>query len=101
MSSNFNLSANSSNNYNYRQAQASQLKKVEAQSATSAEQIASGNNPFNIDNLFSFKKPDIVYNKVMKSTEMLGMLKAKRVANKFMELTAPEYEVGKKLDFDA
>jgi hypothetical protein len=101
MSSNFNLSANSSNNYNYRQAKAPQLKKVETQAAASSEQAASGNNPFALDNLFSFKKPDIVYNKVMNSAQMLGMLRAKKVANQFMELTAPEYEVGKKLNLDA
>jgi hypothetical protein len=101
MSTGFNLTPNNNTNLNYRQAQASKLRKVGAQPKAAVDQTTSGNNPFALDNLFSFKKPDIVYDKVMNSAQMLGMLRAKKVAGQFMELTAPEFEVGKKLNLEA
>lgn len=100
MADNFNLSPNNNPSFNFKKPQAPNLKKVEQQIQPKQEQTPKGKNPFDIDNLFSFKKPDIVYDKVMKSSEMLGFLKAQKVAGQFLDLTKPEYEIGKRLDFE-
>lgn len=102
MSGNFNLSGNS--NLGFGKQQPSVLKKILPQPQNvqlQKEQAPKGNNPFDIDAIFSFKKPDIVYDRVMKSTEMFNYLRAQKVANKFLDLTKPEYETGKRLNFEA
>lgn len=101
MAGNFNLSNNSS--FGFGKPQSSFLKKILPQPQymqPKTEQAAKGNNPFDVDALFTFKKPEIVYDKVMKSTEMFNFLKAQKVAGQFLDLTKPEHEVGKRLDYE-
>jgi len=101
MSDNFNLS---SNGFGFGKPQPSSLRKVDVQSSqtqSQAEQTQKGKNPFDVDALFTFKKPEIVYDKVMKSNEMFNFLKAQKVAGQFMDLTKPEHQVGTRLNLDA
>jgi hypothetical protein len=37
----------------------------------------------------------------MKSNEMFNFLKAQKVAGQFMDLTRPEFDVGKRLNYEA
>lgn len=100
MSGNFNLSPNNDASFNFRKPQTPQVKKSAGQTQANVEQTSTGRNPFNIDALFTFKKPEIVYDRVMKSSEMLGFLRAQKVAGKFLDLTKPEHEIGKRLNFE-
>ncbi|MEI8377949.1 MAG: hypothetical protein WCF95_05365 [bacterium] len=102
MSGSFNLSPNNDPSFNLRKSPTPQVKKAAEQIQPKAEQAPRGLNPFDLDleNLFTFKRPEIVYNKVMKSPEMLGFLKAQKVAGKFLDLTKPDHEVGKRLNFE-
>jgi hypothetical protein len=99
MSGNFNLSPNNPS-FNFRKSPTPQVKKFGEMVQPQVEQAPKGKNPFDLDNLFTFKKPDIVYDKVMKSPEMLGFLRAQKVAGKFLDLTKPEHQVGKRLNFE-
>jgi len=102
MSGNFNLSPNNDPSFNFRRQQTPQVKKFGEQTKPQLEQAPKAKNPFDLDldALFTFKKPDIVYDKVMNSPEMLGFLKAQKVAGKFLDLTKPEHQVGKRLNFE-
>lgn len=102
MAGNFNLSSNS--NFGFGKPQPSVLKKILPQPQyvqPQQEQAPKGKNPFDIDAVFSFKKPEIVYDKVMKSAEMFNYLKAQKVAGQFLDLTKPEHETGRRLNFEA
>ncbi len=101
MAGNFNLSSNS--NFGFGKPQSAFLKQILPQSQSvqpKTEQAPKGNNPFDIDAILTFKKPEMVYDKVMKSTEMFNYLKAQKVAGQFLDLTKPEHEVGKRLNFE-
>lgn len=97
MPANFSFSPNNNPEFNFKKPQAPKLRKVEQQVQQKVEQKPN-NNPF--ENLFTFKAQDIVYDKVMKSSQMLGFLKAQKVAGQFMDLTKPEHQVGKRLNYE-
>lgn len=97
MSGNFNLS---NSGFNFGTPKFSKVIPQPNQAQTQAEQTQKGKNPFDVDAIFSFKKPELVYDKVMKSTEMFNFLKAQKVAGQFMDLTKTEHEVGKRLDYE-
>jgi hypothetical protein len=100
MSGSFNLSPKNNSSFNFLKPQTPQVKKFGEMVQPKVEQAPKGNNPFDLDALFTFKKPDIVYDKVVNSSEMLGLLRAQKVAGKFLDLTKPEHEVGKRLNFE-
>lgn len=104
MAGNFNLS---NNGFGFGNPKPSSMRRVDVQpqqpqvQPQPVEQAPKGKNPFDVDAIFSFKKPDVVYDTVMKSGEMLGFLKAQKVAGQFLDLTKPEYQVGRRLNFEA
>lgn len=101
MLNDFGFSPNNNSDLNFNQSQANwnQRTSIQKQSEKKQEE-KKPENPFNFENLFSFKKPDLTYDKVMKSSEMLGFLKAQKLAGQFLSLTKPEYEVGKRLNYE-
>jgi len=99
MSGSFGLSPNNNSGFNFKKFQTPKVNQTSEQTQQ-AKAEKSPNNPFDIDALFSFKKPDIVYDKVMKSSEMLNFLRAQKLAGQFLDLTKPEHQVGKRLNFE-
>lgn len=100
MLNDFGFSPNNSD-FNFGQSQTNWTKKASIQKQPqNPNKEKAPNNPFSIENLFSFKTSDIVYDKVMKSSEMLGFLKAQKLAGQFLSLTQPEFEVGKRLNYE-
>lgn len=95
----FNFSPNNNTGFNFSQQQAAQqVNKVEKRQPQYQKKTTEV-NPFSIDDLFKFKKENILYDRVMKSSQMLGLIKAQKVAHQFMEFTEPEHQVGKRLNF--
>lgn len=97
----FNFLPNNNTGFNFSQQQAAkQVQKIEQQPKYKRSKNSEV-NPFSIDDLFKFKKENVLYDRVMKSAEMLGFLRAQKVAAQFMNLTEPEYKTGIKLNFQA
>lgn len=101
MLNNFGFLPNNNSDLNFKQPQSTWSKRTSIQKESEKKQEEKKpNNPFNFENLFTFKKPDLVYDRVMKSNEMLGFLKAQKLAGQFLSLTKPEFEVGKRLNYE-